>query len=151
VYREGVISPAQAAGVLRSILASGIGPQVVVSPGGLLWRERLASQVAAGAADGADAGDLGGALAARYVSTPFVPPQTDVEQKLALLWQHAVGVEQVGLDDDFQELGISSIAAVRLAARVSSVFGMEVSVREFFDWRTLRAAARAVQTAQKRQ
>jgi phthiocerol/phenolphthiocerol synthesis type-I polyketide synthase E len=148
--REGAISPAEAAGVLRSILASRAGPQIVVSPAGPPGQERLASQVAADAGR-AEAGISGTGSAARYIDIPYAPPQTDVEQKLAVLWQRAVGVEQVGLDDDFQELGMSSMTAVRLAKRVSEAFGVDVSVGEFFDWRTLRAAARAVQTTLRRQ
>jgi phthiocerol/phenolphthiocerol synthesis type-I polyketide synthase E len=145
-YREGAISPAEAAGTLGSILASGAGPQVVVSPGGLLRRERVADQVAAGARD-IDPRVAGSALAARYVDTPYAPPRTDVERKLAALWQQALGVEEVGLNDDFQELGVTSITAVRLVGRMSEVLGVDVSVRELFDWRTLRAAVGAVQTA----
>jgi phthiocerol/phenolphthiocerol synthesis type-I polyketide synthase E len=149
MYREGSISPAEAAGVLRSVLAAGIGPQIVVSPGGLLRRGRLASRVAADA-DGADARRPRAGLTARYVETPYAVPQSDVEQRLAALWQGAVGMEQVGLDDDFQDLGMSSIAALQLAGRVSETFGVEVAVKELFNWRTLRAAAMALQAALKR-
>ena len=149
MYRQGAISPAAAAGVLRSVLAAGIGPQIVVSPGGLLRRGKLASRVAADA-DGSAARPPRGRLTARYVETPYAAPHSDVEQRLAALWQAAVGMERVGLDDDFQDLGMSSIAAVRLAGRVSETFGVEVSVKELFDWRTLRAAAMAVHAALKR-
>ncbi|MGH3380980.1 MAG: phosphopantetheine-binding protein, partial [Actinoallomurus sp.] len=114
--------------------------------GGLRRRERLADQVAADARD-IDSGGAGSALAARYVETPYAPPRTDVERKLAALWQQALGVEEVGLNDDFRELGVTSITAVRLAGWMSEVFGVDVSVRELFDWRTLRAAVGAVQTA----
>lgn len=149
VYREGAISPAKAVAALWSILASGSGPQVVVSPGGLLRRERLARRVAA------DAGGAGvsvpeARLTDRYIETPYAQPQNDVEQKLAELWRHTVGVEQIGLDDDFKELGMSSIMAVRLVGRISEAFGVDVSLAEIFDWRTLRAVAGAVQTALKR-
>jgi phthiocerol/phenolphthiocerol synthesis type-I polyketide synthase E len=149
MYREGAISPAKAAGVLWSILASGTGPQVVVSPGGLLRRERHASRVAADAG-GADVRVPGAGLAARYVETPYASAQNDVERRLAVLWQHAVGVEQVGLDDDLEELGMNSITAVRLAERISEAFALDVSLKELFDWRTLRTAAGAVQSALKR-
>jgi acyl carrier protein len=153
MYRDGAISLAEAAGVLRSVLASGAGPQVVVSPGGLLRRERLASRFAAHAgranAGGADVSVPGTGLAGRYVETPYAPARGDVERRLASLLQHSLGVEQVGLDDDFQDLGMSSIIAVRLAGRISEAFGVELSVRELFGWRTLRVAAAAVQTAQK--
>ncbi|MGP4022515.1 SDR family NAD(P)-dependent oxidoreductase [Actinomadura sp. 3N407] len=145
-YREIAVSPPEGAGVLRSILASGAGPQVVVSPGGLSRREALVDRFAA-TVGGAGTETTGSALAARYVDTPYAPPQTKVEKALATLWQEAVGVEQIGLDDDFQELGVSSIIAVRLLARMSEVFGVDVSVGEFYDWRTLRAAGAAVASA----
>lgn len=150
-YREGAISPTEAAGVLWSILASGTGPQVVVSPGGLIRRERFASRAAAAAGGGgADVRAHGVGLAARYAEAAYAPPQNDVERRLAAVWQHAVGVERVGLDDDFQELGMSSIAAVRLVRQISEVFGVDVSIRELFDGRTLRAASGAVQAALNR-
>ncbi|MFC5747682.1 SDR family NAD(P)-dependent oxidoreductase [Actinomadura rugatobispora] len=145
-YRESAIGPAEAAGVLRAILASGAGPQVVVSPGGLRERERLADRVATDASR-TDAEVSGSAPAARYVDSPYAPPRTDVERGLAALWGRALGIEDVGLDDDFQELGMSSITAVRLVGRIPEVFGVDVSVRELFDWRTLRVAAGAVQAA----
>jgi phthiocerol/phenolphthiocerol synthesis type-I polyketide synthase E len=145
IYREGAISPAQASGVLWSILTSGIGPQVVVSPGGLLRRERLASQ----AAVGAGGTDPRAALAARQVETPDPSTRSDVERKMAELWQHALGVKEVGLDEDFQELGMNSITAVTLVGQIAGAFGVDVSVGEFSEWRTLRAAAQAVQSAQK--
>jgi acyl transferase domain-containing protein/acyl carrier protein len=150
MHQEGAISPAEAAGVLWSILASGTGPQVVVSPGGMLRREKLASRVAVGDPGAADARASVASRAARYVDTPYAPPQTDVERMLAVLWRQAVGVSQVGLDDDFHELGVTSISAVRLVRRISEVFEVDVSVREFFDWRTLRAAAGAVRAALQR-
>ncbi|MFI0351075.1 beta-ketoacyl synthase N-terminal-like domain-containing protein [Actinomadura sp. 9N407] len=148
-YRESAIGPEEAAGVLRSILASGAGPQVVVSPGGLLGRERLADRVAIDAG-GAGAGGSVPAHAARYVGNPFAPPRTDVERKLAALWRQALGIEEVGLDDDFHELGMSSIMAVRLVGRIPEVLGVDVSVRELFEWRTLRTVAEAVQPAPPR-
>lgn len=143
-YGEGAIGAEEAAAVLRSILASRTGPQVVVSPGGIVRRRHLADRVAAEAGrTGAEVS--GNAPAARYVGSPYAPPQTEVERKLAELWQQALGIREVGLDDDFQELGMSSIMAVRLVARIPEVLGVEVSVRELFDWRTLRTTAEAVQ------
>jgi acyl transferase domain-containing protein/acyl carrier protein len=152
-YRESAITPAEAAKVLRTILVSGAGPQVVVSPGGLLQRAKLTRQAAARAGragvGGAEVTIPGAGLAARYVETPHAPPRNGVEQKLAVLWQQAVGMEQVGLDDDFRELGISSIMTMRLVGRISEAFGVQVSARQLFEWRTLRVTTAAVQAALK--
>jgi phthiocerol/phenolphthiocerol synthesis type-I polyketide synthase E len=147
--RDDAISPAEGARILLSILAAGAGPQVVVSPAGLPRQEGLAGRVAAGAGgDDARVSRLG--LAARYVETPYTAPRDDVERTMAALWRQAVGMEQVGLDDDWQELGMNSITVVRLAARISEIYGVAVSVGEIIDWRTLRAAAEGVQVALKR-
>src|SRR5204863_597998 len=44
----------------------------------------------------------------------FVPPQTDVERKLAAAWTRVLGLEQVGVHDNFFDLGGYSLLAVKL-------------------------------------
>ncbi|MFF3536992.1 SDR family NAD(P)-dependent oxidoreductase [Streptomyces sp. NPDC002466] len=142
-YGEGALTSGEGAGILRTILAARSGPQVIVSPGGLRRRARQADRVATAAAGGPalPAASLG----KRQVETSYAPPRSDVEKALASLWQQAVGVERIGLDDDFQELGGSSIVAVRLVLRMSELFRVELSMAEIFQWRTLRATAAAIE------
>ncbi|MFI0514216.1 SDR family NAD(P)-dependent oxidoreductase [Streptomyces sp. WSLK1-5] len=144
-YRESAISSAEGARMLRWILASGTGPQVIVSPGGLRGRQRQAARVAAAAGNSPVAPE--GTLGARPVGTPYTPPRSTVEKALAELWQQAIGMRQIGLDDDFRELGGSSIVAVRLVQRMSARFGVQISLAEVFEWRTLRMAAAAIEAA----
>ncbi|MFI0141935.1 SDR family NAD(P)-dependent oxidoreductase [Streptomyces luteogriseus] len=145
-YREGAISSAEGARTLRWILASGAGPQVIVSPGGLHGRHRQAARVAVAAASTSTAAPEA-TLGARPVGTPYAPPRSPVEKALAELWQQAIGMRQIGLDDDFRELGGSSIVAVRLVQRMSARFGVQVSLADVFEWRTLRMAAAAIEAA----
>ncbi|TLQ46310.1 acyltransferase domain-containing protein [Streptomyces marianii] len=148
VYAEGAITSLEGAGILRSILATRSGPQVIVSPGGLRRREKQADRVASTVAGSTPTLSVG-SLVKRQVETPYVPPKSNVEKALASLWQQAVGVEQIGLDDDFQELGGSSIVAVRLVLRMSELFRVELSVAEVFQWRTLRVTAAAIEAVIK--
>lgn len=153
-YEDSALTSAEGARTLRSILASGAGPQVVVSPGGLRERMRQAGRIAAaaGAGDPVSRGPRGaaapaGALGPRRLDTPYAAPETHVQQALADLWRQAIGVERIGLDDDFHELGGSSLVAVRLVQRMSARFGVEVSLAEVFRWRTLRMSAAAISAA----
>ncbi|MFF1902982.1 SDR family NAD(P)-dependent oxidoreductase [Kitasatospora sp. NPDC058218] len=75
---------------------------------------------------------LGGAHPRPDLATPFVAPATDREQAVAALWQEVLGVEEVGVDDDFFALGGHSLAAVQINTRIRSRFGAELDLRDFF-------------------
>ncbi|MEU7449788.1 type I polyketide synthase [Streptomyces diastaticus] len=143
VYGEGALTSVEGAGILRSILATRSGPQVIVSPGGLRRREKQADRVASTVAG--EPPFSVGSIGKRQVETSYAPPTSSVEKALASLWQQAVGVDRIGLDDDFQDLGGSSIVAVRLVLRMSELFRVELSMAEIFQWRTLRATAAAIE------
>nr|ACJ60988.1 TEG5 [uncultured soil bacterium] len=73
-------------------------------------------------------------------------PGTEAERVLCGLFAEMLGLERVGVDDGFIELGGDSIVAMRLAARASKA-GLSVTFAEIFEERTparLAAAARAV-------
>ncbi|MBK1838041.1 amino acid adenylation domain-containing protein [Azospirillum sp. YIM B02556] len=70
-----------------------------------------------------------------------VPPSTDLERRLATLWEDLLRVERVGLDDDFFELGGHSLLAVQLIARLRRDFGVALSPGQIFGNATLRALA----------
>jgi len=57
------------------------------------------------------------------LSTDWKAPETELEQKLAAIWQGVFGVDVVGVVDDFFELGGDSFAAATLAAEIEGTFG----------------------------
>lgn len=77
----------------------------------------------------------------------FAAPRGELEQRMAGLWQRALGAEAVGRDDDFFTLGGHSLLATRLVAQARSEFGREVSVGDLFDAPTLARFAAAVAAA----
>lgn len=64
----------------------------------------------------------------------FVPPEDPMQAKLVELWKDVLKLDQVGIHDDFFELGGDSILATRLVSRVRRHFDVELPLRELF-WR----------------
>src|SRR6185369_7670371 len=76
-------------------------------------------------------------------------PRTPVEVILAGIWSEALGVERVGLDDDFFALGGHSLLATQVVSRVRDALGVEIPLRAFFTAPHLGALAEAVEAARR--
>jgi len=143
------IKPAEAVECLRRILAAPVGPQVVICAEGLERKlERTQTITQARIME-----ELAGAslatptLTERNVSTAYAEPGTDLEKALAALWQEALGVSQVGVDDDFFDLGGNSLVAVQLASRVRERYRIELPLPTLFESPTVRRLAANVEAA----
>ncbi|MDC8016149.1 non-ribosomal peptide synthetase [Tahibacter soli] len=63
---------------------------------------------------------------------PRRAPVRAAERYVAQVWQDQLGVDGVGLDDDFFALGGQSLLAVRVASRLESAFRVPLPLRAFF-------------------
>ncbi|MFE2671332.1 amino acid adenylation domain-containing protein, partial [Streptomyces mirabilis] len=68
-------------------------------------------------------------------------PRTADERALAEIWAEVLGVDAVGVTDDFFGLGGDSILAARTLTRIREVLGVRLSVRDVFTARTVAALA----------
>ncbi|MGK6317797.1 amino acid adenylation domain-containing protein, partial [Neorhizobium sp. DT-125] len=71
----------------------------------------------------------------------YVAPRTETEAALAAIWQDVLGLDTVGVNDNFFEIGGHSLTAVRLTARLRQRLGHEVSLRALFDHPTVAGLA----------
>jgi len=75
----------------------------------------------------------------------YVAPRTETEAALAVICAETLGVERLGVHDDFFEMGGDSLMAIRAIFRVRKEVGVELQVRGFFDSPTVAALAEAVE------
>jgi len=122
-------------------------PQVVVSTRDLVSRLE-ASQIpeSPGAVDWMQGARTTGPVHARPdISTPYIAPTTSLEQKMANIWQKLLGIEQVGIKDDFFELGGDSLKAASLIARIRQEFHTDLSVRNIFNAPNVKALSKLME------
>jgi amino acid adenylation domain-containing protein len=77
----------------------------------------------------------------RPARAPFVAPASAAERTVAAVWAEVLGVEQVGRDDNFFDLGGHSLLMVRAHGRLQEAFGRPVSMVEMFRLPTVAALA----------
>ena len=76
-----------------------------------------------------------------FAATPFRAPQTQTEEILAGIYARVLGLERVGVDDSFFDLGGDSLLAMRVIAAVNTGLDAHLAVRTVFDAPTVAQLA----------
>jgi acyl carrier protein len=82
----------------------------------------------------------------RTVHAGLQKPRNDVEKKIAEIWQDVLGVEQVGVEEDFFALGGHSLLATQIMARVEDCFNTTIPLSQLFESPTVAAMARSIES-----
>jgi phthiocerol/phenolphthiocerol synthesis type-I polyketide synthase E len=77
-------------------------------------------------------------------TTPYQEPRNEIEAELAAIWQTLLGIEPVGVSDDFFALGGHSLLATQLVARLRSSFNVDYPLRALFENPTVAGMAQVV-------
>jgi len=86
----------------------------------------------------------------RRVSTDYVAPRDETEEKLVRIWSEVLGIEEnrVGIDDDFLELGGHSLRATKVAYHIHKTFRVNFELKEVFVNPTVRELALRIKAAE---
>jgi len=76
----------------------------------------------------------------------YTPPGTELERSIATIWQEELGIETIGLNDDFSELGGDSLLAIRLISRIRQTLDVQLSFRILYERSTVAGLAEHVET-----
>jgi acyl carrier protein len=71
----------------------------------------------------------------------FIPPQTPIEQEIAKIWADILGLEHIGIHDNFFDLGGHSLRATQVIARLGKQFQIELPLRTMFEAPTVAGLA----------
>jgi acyl transferase domain-containing protein/thioesterase domain-containing protein len=129
------ILPDEGMAALAGLLSRDLEPECLVSsvplPGLLAELDR--AQVPA-VADGTR-------FARPELDNEYVAPRDDVEQALVRFWEDLLGIDSIGVEDDFFALGGHSLIAVRLFAKIKKTFRIDYPMSVLFEAPTIARCA----------
>ena len=82
------------------------------------------------------------------LDTPFVAPETPVEKELAQIWAEVLLLNQVGIRDNFFDLGGHSLAATRVISQVIKHFQVDLPLKSLFESPTVAEMAAVIAEGQ---
>jgi acyl transferase domain-containing protein/thioesterase domain-containing protein/NAD(P)-dependent dehydrogenase (short-subunit alcohol dehydrogenase family)/acyl carrier protein len=131
------ILPHEGSKALFAVLNNATATEVIISS---LALEGLIKEVDASAAllykEGSDT-----KFARPELDNDYVGPRDDIEKTLVGFWEELLGVDQVGIEDSFFDLGGHSLIAVRLFAKIQQVYNADYPISILFEAPTISACS----------
>jgi amino acid adenylation domain-containing protein len=76
------------------------------------------------------------------VNKVAVSPQTDLEQRIAAIWQRVLCLKQVSVEDNFFDLGGDSLQLLDAHAELQKIVGSPLTIIDLFEYTTVSALAK---------
>ncbi|VXD10569.1 Non-ribosomal peptide synthase involved in Hassallidin biosynthesis [Planktothrix serta PCC 8927] len=76
----------------------------------------------------------------------FVEPKTSTQARLCKLWIDVLGIDRIGITDDFFHLGGHSLLATKLVSRIREEFNVALPLRKVFEAPTIASLADAIES-----
>lgn len=71
-------------------------------------------------------------------SQKYKKPRSALEKTLAAIWSQEMGIDRVGLNDDFYELGGHSLTAARIVSKINSQLNKDVTLNDLYKAKTIK-------------
>jgi len=78
------------------------------------------------------------------LKTAYVPPTNDLEAAIAAIFQRALSVSRIGIEDNFFDFGGDSLMALQVIAEMKKTLHMDVPVVNLYEHLTIRSLAASV-------
>jgi acyl transferase domain-containing protein len=75
------------------------------------------------------------------IGTAYVPARGDLESKIAEIWQNFLGIEKIGVQDNFFDLGGNSLVGLQVTAEIKKGLSLKISPVALYEAPTVRALA----------
>jgi amino acid adenylation domain-containing protein len=78
------------------------------------------------------------------VTTDYQQPADEVEGKLAEIWQDVLGIQSIGVLDNYFELGGDSLIAAQIISRIRKAFNCDLAIQKMFEAPTVESLAKYI-------
>ncbi|HDR8112236.1 TPA: amino acid adenylation domain-containing protein, partial [Bacillus cereus] len=75
------------------------------------------------------------------VGNRFIPPSNELETEISKIWKCLLGINRIGIDDDFFDMGGNSLKVVSLASKIYENFYVNIPLNKLFKMPTIRQIA----------
>jgi acyl transferase domain-containing protein/acyl carrier protein len=128
-------------------------PQIVISTGDLQARidQWVNLEPMGDASAREEKGKGAGSHSRPNLRNAYVPPSSDLERVIAGILQGRLGIEQVGLHDNFFDLGGQSLLATQVVSALRDAFQIEISLRSLFEMPTVAGMSQTIEAIGERE
>ena len=82
-----------------------------------------------------------------FSSSTKIAPRTPTEELLAAIWAEVLGLEKMGIEDNFFEIGGHSLKAMQAIARIGDTFSIELPLKKLFQLPTIAELSLEIEKA----
>ncbi len=133
-YEAGIL-PEEGTEALLRALSADLGPQVAISSIALDTLRKQASEVVLDSSGG------GTRFERPDLDSEYVEPRDEIEKTLVTLWEELLGVEGLGVQDSFFDLGGHSLIAVRFFTKIKKTYRVDFPISVLFEAPTIEGCA----------
>jgi len=126
--------------VFERVLVAGMAGRVVVSTSDLADRLKREASVTSPGSQG-QAWKVLARHARPQMAGPYAPPRSEIELAIASVWESMLGIEPIGIDDNFFDMGGNSLTAVSTMVELKKELRRSISVAKLYQKPTIRNLA----------
>jgi len=139
------ILPEEGIGAFERIFSYKDITQLIVSTGDLQQRIDKWLKVQNADKSGSKDTQAAGAFHSRPdLPTSLVEPETELDKEVANIWQNLLGIEPIGIHDDFFDLGGNSLMGTQLISQLRETFQVELPLRSLFEDPTIAGVSKII-------